>query len=76
MKPDAAAYGHVIERIGCRPEEILFFDDSPECIEGAASLGIRGHVVQGLHGVLSALESEGIDMDVTRLGIESVQRAE
>ena len=76
MKPDAAAYRHVIERIGCRPEEILFFDDSPECIDGAAAAGIRGHVVQGLPGVLNALESEGINVDVTRLGVESVQRAD
>jgi putative hydrolase of the HAD superfamily len=60
MKPDSAAYEQVLSVLGCPPGDVLFFDDSPECVEGSRRAGIRGHVVQGVPGVLSVLSSEGI----------------
>jgi len=75
MKPDSAAYEHVLASLECRPEEVLFFDDSPECVEGARAIGIRGYVVQGVQGVLQSLESEGIEPGIV-MAAESVQRAD
>ena len=75
MKPDPAAYEHVLERLGCRPQEVLFFDDSLECVEGARQAGIRAYVVQGVQGVLKALDSEGIEPGIVTAA-ESVQRAD
>lgn len=41
LKPGAAIFRHVIDSIGCRPEEILFIDDSHLNVDAAAALGIR-----------------------------------
>ena len=75
MKPDSAAYQHVLEELRCRPEDVLFFDDSPECVIGAREVGMRGYVVQGVAGVLKALETEGIDPGIV-MPVESVKRAD
>ncbi len=42
VKPDAAIYELVVERVGVPPEEILFLDDRLENIEGAERVGIHG----------------------------------
>ena len=41
MKPGAEIYERAIAAIGCRPEEILFIDDSRYNIEAALRAGIR-----------------------------------
>ena len=74
MKPDTVAFDHVLVRLGCPAEEVLFFDDSPECVEGARAVGIRGHMVQGVPAVLKALASEGIHVTIPTA--ESVQKPE
>ena len=40
LKPSREIYGHVIEEVGTRPEEILFVDDARDNIEAARALGI------------------------------------
>ncbi|TAE28966.1 MAG: HAD family phosphatase [Candidatus Kapaibacterium sp.] len=40
-KPDAAIFHKVLEEMGCKPDEILFIDDSHQHIEAARALGIR-----------------------------------
>jgi FMN phosphatase YigB (HAD superfamily) len=39
-KPDAAAFRHVTSSIGTKPENILFFDDTAENIQGARRIGM------------------------------------
>lgn len=39
-KPEAAAYRYVTTRIGSEPENILFFDDTRENIDGAREIGM------------------------------------
>lgn len=39
-KPDAAAFRHVSESIGVKPENILFFDDTLENVDGARGIGM------------------------------------
>ena len=47
-KPSAAAYDLVFKRLGVRPEEALFFDDSVRNIRGAHDLGIMTVLVSAL----------------------------
>lgn len=39
MKPDAAIFQAAAELAGCRPAEILYFDDMPQHVEGARTAG-------------------------------------
>jgi putative hydrolase of the HAD superfamily len=55
MKPAAEAFLHVVKTIGRQPEEFLFFDDNPECIEAAKKVGMSAFCVQGVSGVESVL---------------------
>jgi glucose-1-phosphatase len=54
-KPDAECYRHVIDGLGVSPDEIAFFDDSRECVDGARAVGLRAHQVAGLDELRSAL---------------------
>lgn len=38
-KPEAEIYQLAQEKAGLKPEQILFIDDTPSCIQGAADLG-------------------------------------
>ena len=60
MKPDSTAYQHVLSRLGCWPEEVIFFDDTPECVEGARTAGIRAYQTRGVESVKEALRQVGI----------------
>ena len=39
-KPEAAAYRHVTAAIGSEPENVLFFDDTRENVDGAREMGM------------------------------------
>jgi putative hydrolase of the HAD superfamily len=41
-KPEPACYQAVLGMLGARPADVVFIDDRPENIAGAAALGIRG----------------------------------
>jgi putative hydrolase of the HAD superfamily len=43
-KPDQRAFRLALERLGTRPGDTLFVDDTPGHVEVAVSLGIVGHV--------------------------------
>jgi len=55
-KPDAEAFYYVLNEISVDPEELLFFDDSVENVEGASVLGIQTVLVTGPAAVLDALK--------------------
>jgi len=48
IKPEPAIYQTLIERIGCKPDEIVFFDDIQSNIDGALQAGIRAFLWTGL----------------------------
>lgn len=54
-KPDAEAFDFVMDAISVKPEELLFFDDSQENIDGAKQLGIQTALVTGPASVKAAL---------------------
>ena len=42
LKPDPAAFQHVLEQIGCAAEEAVMVDDNPACVAQARALGMKG----------------------------------
>lgn len=48
IKPDPAIYRVLMERLGCKPEEIVFFDDLERNVSAARDLGIRAYVFTDL----------------------------
>jgi len=56
-KPDAEAFQYILNDISIQPDELLFFDDSIENIEGASRLGIQTVLVKGHDSVVSALKT-------------------
>lgn len=54
-KPDAEAFNFVLNDIEVNADELLFFDDSPENIEGAEKVGIQTILVSGPDSVIQAL---------------------
>jgi putative hydrolase of the HAD superfamily len=60
IKPDADAFEHVLDSLGCRPAQVLFLDDNLLNVEAAQGLGMDAFRVRG------AAEAEGV---LTDLGI-------
>jgi len=56
-KPDTDAFNYILAQISVQPAELLFFDDSPENIEGAQRLGIQTVLVTDSNSVVSALSA-------------------
>lgn len=54
-KPDAEAYRHVCNALDVEPQQVHFFDDNPECIDGARALGMTATQVRGLDELREAL---------------------
>ena len=60
VKPDAEAFEHVVEALGCAPAEILFIDDNALNVEGARAVGIDAERCVGLDAVEALLRSRGL----------------
>ena len=41
-KPEAGAYLRAADALGVAPSDIVFLDDTPECVEGARQVGMLG----------------------------------
>ena len=59
-KPDPEAYLHVSSALDVPPNEIAFFDDSLECVNGAIAVGMHGHHVTGFGDLQMRLNQLGI----------------
>ena len=46
-KPDEAAYRAVLDTLAVSAGDVLFLDDTPECVEGALRCGIRAKLATG-----------------------------
>jgi len=55
IKPDQAAFAHVVESLGCEAGEVLFLDDNRLNVEAAAEFGMQARVVRGVPEALAAL---------------------
>ena len=59
MKPDAAAFEYVVDRIPEPAGRVLFLDDNPECVEAARQVGFSARTVRGVAEVASVLREFG-----------------
>lgn len=58
MKPGAEIFLKAIEETGCKPDEILFVDDSQRNVDGALAVGIKAKLhIQG-HELRETIEPE------------------
>ncbi len=55
IKPDAAAFEHVVESLRCSPAEVLFLDDNLLNVEAARRVGMEALVVRGAEEAERAL---------------------
>jgi putative hydrolase of the HAD superfamily len=62
IKPEAAIYAQLREHAGCEYGEIVFFDDLPDNIRAAGTLGIHGFVWEGPEAARETLKSRGMAM--------------
>lgn len=58
-KPEPAAFDHVCRVTGFDPASLLFFDDTPENVNAAASYGLQSVLVRGPEDVARALQTAG-----------------
>ena len=61
IKPEKAIYLKLLSSMGCRAEELVFFDDVPENVEKALELGIMARIWQ---------DCEKARRDLVDLGME------
>lgn len=59
-KPEAAAYRHVLDYLRVQPAEVVFLDDSPANVEGAAQLGLTTILVTSYDQMSAALCALGL----------------
>jgi len=59
-KPAPQIFSHVLADCGIAADRILFFDDNPECIEGARQAGIKGYCVREMEELLHRLNDLGM----------------
>lgn len=55
IKPDAAAYLHVLEREGLAASDVCYFDDSASNVSAARALGLDAHQTVGAAALRSRL---------------------
>ena len=60
VKPDREAFELITETFECRPDEVLFFDDSPLSVTAAADYGMHSVHTIGIGAVRQALEGRGV----------------
>ena len=61
-KPDPEAFQLVAGLMGFEPEEILFFDDGAENVEGARVAGMHAVLVGSVNDVREALSRNGLEL--------------
>jgi len=63
MKPDAAIFQRILQRLNCQADEAIFIDDFAHNVEGAQAVGMYAiHYTPGLD-VAAALRSFGVVVD-------------
>jgi glucose-1-phosphatase len=60
IKPDSDAFEHVVNSLGCMPDQVLFLDDNLLNVEAAQNYGMHAVRVRGAAEAQHALEALGI----------------
>lgn len=67
-KPEPQAYEKVLEYLKLRPEEVIFIDDTPENVNAANQLGIKGLIMQSTSRLVRDLRELGISVALSPEG--------
>ncbi|MCK6471495.1 MAG: HAD family phosphatase [Planctomycetes bacterium] len=59
-KPQPAAFQHVVDALGVRPERVVFVDDLEENVAAARTLGMHGVVAHSPQAVADGLRQLGV----------------
>lgn len=59
-KPDPAIYQEALQRLGCPPGVVLFFDDAPGNVAAARGCGMQAEVVDGPSAARAELMARGL----------------
>ena len=62
LKPDDAAFIHVLDNLGVPAEAILFFDDNPGNVSAAKKMGMNAECANTPEGVIDALNELGANI--------------
>lgn len=60
VKPDREAFEHVVARLDCPAERVLFLDDNQINVDGARAAGLRAERTKGVEQALGTLRVHGI----------------
>ena len=55
IKPGREVFDTVVRDLAVEPQRILYFDDNPECVEGARRAGLSAYVARGVEEVRAVL---------------------
>ena len=58
-KPSPAIFQRVVQTLGCRPEEVLFFDDSEVNCAAARAEGLQSWIAPAGSGWLKYFDADG-----------------
>jgi putative hydrolase of the HAD superfamily len=64
VKPDAAIYCHLLEKLATRAEETLFLDDRPANVEAAEAIGILAIQFSTIGQLRKDLIARGLDKEL------------
>ncbi len=59
-KPDQRIYEAALAVVGASAEHAFYVDDTPQLVEAASALGLRGHVYSSVPGLEEALRGAGL----------------
>jgi glucose-1-phosphatase len=59
-KPDISCYQHVLKQLAAQNTDVIFFDDSLECVAGARAAGIAAHQCAGIGPLVETLSILGL----------------
>jgi putative hydrolase of the HAD superfamily len=57
QKPDPGVYELTCQRLGVAPDEMVFVDNVPVCVDAARALGIHGVLFEDNAGTIAAIEA-------------------
>lgn len=60
VKPDHAAFDQVVRTYSCRPDEVLFLDDSQANVDSALNYGMQAVLAVGIEAVVQTLREHAI----------------
>jgi len=63
-KPSPESFHAILDYLGTTPDRVVFFDDTPDNVEGALSVGISSFVVNSPCEVSERLKQMGIEIEV------------